>query len=109
MAHRIHGLAEGQDHDHSHEVGGGHDHFHDHSHSATATATSRAQLGLVLALMGGLLILTSLYISAYAAATGQDYRFHRDAVALAGALLLGLPILWHAFGNVFRGHLHMDE
>src|SRR5437773_1901963 len=108
MAHRHHGLADA--HNHAHD---GHDHFHDHSHSATASATSRAQLGLVLALMGGLLLLTSLYVWVYSLAASKyhmapklvngvltsetvyDYAFHMDAVALAGAILLSIPILLH--------------
>ena len=122
MAHRSHGLTHDHHHNHAHDH-----HHHGHAHDHSAAAMARAQLGLVATLMGGLLVLSSFYIEWYCLFTGKfhldrktidgvvqeirvyDYEFQATIVAAVGAILLSIRIIWHAAGNVLRGHLHMDE
>jgi len=73
--------------------------------------TGRASLLIVGILVGGVLVLNS-YIAdwVFAGQTTPDGRnFYSDALALAGALLLGIPIIIHAAKEMLRGHAHMDE
>jgi Cd2+/Zn2+-exporting ATPase len=35
--------------------------------------------------------------------------FQTDILALAGAVLLGAPIVWHAIRSLLRKETHMDE
>ena len=116
MAHEFFGVqaaedrhhAHEHDHDHSH-----HDHFHDHAHGDAAEEARWAGLWLFITLIGGLLVVTSYYVqwfSPYDDSTGEYlYKFHMDLVAAVGAILLAVRIIWHAIGNLIRGHMHMDE
>lgn len=113
--------AEDEYHAHSHF----HDHAgHDHSHGEAAQAARWAGFWLCVTLAGGILVLTSFYVQLFSPKTSTEivnaqglteikeeylYQFQMDLVAAIGALLLGARILWHAIGNLFRGHMHMDE
>ncbi len=128
MTHQFIGIkaAEAEHHAHTHK--GARDHSHGHSHSHAHTEASEAArwagIWLFVTLAGGLLVLTSYYVQWYSPVEITDvpnaqgvmerheeylYQFHMDVVALVGALLLAVRILWHAVGNLIRGHMHMDE
>jgi Cd2+/Zn2+-exporting ATPase len=66
--------------------------------------TGRAAVFIVGILMGGVLVVNS-----YLAAWFFEDSFHSNALALAGALVLGIPIVIHAVKEAFEGHMHMDE
>lgn len=100
-----------------------HDHHHNH-HGDAASQAKTASFWLFVILAGGLLILTSYYVQwasptteiVGATETGHteiqtDYlwQFHMDLVALIGAILLSIPVLWHALKGLIQGHRHMDE
>src|ERR1043166_7236205 len=121
MAHRIIGVQDIEAAHHAHEH---HDHFHDHAHEDTARAERSAGFWLFITLAGGHLVLTSYLVQIYSPYTLEKeitdsgrveevknylYQFHMDLAAGLGALLLAMRILWHAMGNLIRGHMHMDE
>jgi len=66
--------------------------------------TGRAAAYIVGILMGGVLVVNS-YVAAWVFHDG----FYSDLLALAGALVLGIPILVHAAREALHGHMHMDE
>jgi len=132
MAHQFFGVkaAEARDHaamqaaGHAHRHDDGHDHFHEHIHAETAAAERAAGFWLFLTMAGGLLVLTSYLVQWYSpyewtettTSSGDReqvrtylYQFHMDLAAGLGALLLAMRIIWHALGNLIRGHMHMDE
>lgn len=78
---------------------------HKHLSSSIEAQTGRSSVLLIATLMGGLLVIISFV---------ADYLFQDDgrisaAFALIGALLLGIPLIWHALTHMIAGHLHMDE
>ena len=124
MAHRIIGVQEVEAAHHAHGDHSHHSHFHDHAHEDTLRAERSAGIWLFITLAGGLLVLTSYLVQLYSPYTLEReitdagrveevkrylYQFHMDLAAGVGALLLAMRILWHALGNLIRGHMHMDE
>lgn len=104
----------------------GHHHHAGHSHGPgeAAHAARWAGFWLVVTLAGGLLVLTSYYVQFFSPRTtvevatadgGREvvteylYQIHMDLVAMIGAALLAVRIVWHAVGNLIRGTQHMDE
>jgi Cd2+/Zn2+-exporting ATPase len=87
---------------------------HDLLKGSVQAQTHRAGMLIVGILVGGVLVLLS-YVSdwvfgSYTFETdGKTLNFYSDALALAGALLLGLPIIIHAAKGLLEGHMHMDE
>lgn len=84
---------------------------HDILKDSVEKQTGRAGVFIIGILLGGVLV-----ISAYAA----DFFFssqrlsdgrnpYSDTLALVGTLLLGIPIIGHAFKHLLKGHMHMDE
>ncbi|KPK84918.1 MAG: hypothetical protein AMJ81_04550 [Phycisphaerae bacterium SM23_33] len=76
--------------------------------------TGRASLLIIGILLGGVLLLCSYVVGlipafARATDTSDGRNFYVDALALAGALLLGVPIITHALKQLLRGAMHMDE
>jgi len=74
--------------------------------------TGRAGILIVGILMGGMFVLLAyladLVFSDYTdPETGRN--FYSDTLALAGALLLGIPVIVHAAKGLLHGHMHMDE
>lgn len=87
---------------------------HDILKDSIERQTGRASILIIGILLGGVLVLCSylaeLLFAGHAASDGQrDYNFYPDVLALAGALLLGIPVLGHAIKHLFHGHMHMDE
>jgi Cd2+/Zn2+-exporting ATPase len=83
-----------------------------HDHLSVKSETGRATLKLVLTMLGGMLVLTSFlagWLLGDPVAGGQSEAFYRDALAGLGALLLAVPLWWHALKALLTGHLHMDE
>ena len=66
--------------------------------------TGRASLFILGILFGGILI-----VNAYLADWIFEDKFYSAALALVGAILLGLPIIIHAAAHMYRGKMHMDE
>jgi len=84
---------------------------HDILKDSVEAQTGRASLLILGILAGGVLLLNS-YVAdwVFADHTGSDGRnFYSDVLALAGTLLLGIPIILHAFKHLLKGHMHMDE
>lgn len=83
---------------------------HDILKDSVEAQTGRASLFILGILVGGVLVITS-YVAdwVFADQVRGGLNFYSDTLALAGALLLGGPIIGHAFRHLFRGHMHMDE
>ena len=77
---------------------------HDILTESVAAQTGRAGLFILAILFGGVLVLNA-YIADW---LFQD-DFYGSALALIGAILLGLPIIVHAFKHLLKGQMHMDE
>jgi Cd2+/Zn2+-exporting ATPase len=87
-----------------------HQHFHlkdDIATEATRGKQMRVSLALIATLAG-----FTLLASSWAAKLSQLYgpdSFQANVLAMAGAILLSLPVLWHALKCFLTGHSHMDE
>ncbi|MFP4354205.1 MAG: heavy metal translocating P-type ATPase [Phycisphaerae bacterium] len=87
---------------------------HDILKDSVEKETGRASVLILGILAGGILVLSS-YVADWLFAeqardiAGTTRGFHSSALALAGALLLGIPILAHAAKHLSHGHMHMDE
>ena len=77
---------------------------HDILTKSIQAQTGRASLFILGILVGGVLVVNS-----YLAAWIFEDAFYSDALALAGAVLLAIPILVHAVRHLSHGHMHMDE
>ena len=77
---------------------------HDTLTESVAAQTGRASLFILAILFGGLLV-----VNAYIADWLFQDEFYGSALALLGAILLGLPIVIHAIKHLFKGQMHMDE
>ncbi|MBU0640548.1 MAG: cation-translocating P-type ATPase [Planctomycetes bacterium] len=76
--------------------------------------TGRATTKLIATMLGGVLVLVSFLAQWFFADTtsieGQSPgNFYADALACVGALLLAIPLWWHAAKCLLSGHMHMDE
>ena len=122
-----HNCSCGHDHAHEHSCACGHDHKHEHAHSCACghdheehskpncpcghdsltegTGHDRGMGKLFFALGGGLLTLNS-FILEYALPS-QTYAVQLSA--LAGAVLLALPIVLTAVKDLWRGKVYMNE
>ena len=78
---------------------------HKHLSSSIEAQTGRSSALLIATLLGGLLVINS-FIAEY---LFQDGGRISGSFALLGALLLGIPLMWHALKDMIGGHLHMDE
>jgi Cd2+/Zn2+-exporting ATPase len=67
------------------------------------------QTGRTSALIVGILVGGVLVVNAYLARRIFDNPFYSDLLALAGAILLGVPIIVNAARELIRGDRHMDE
>jgi len=77
---------------------------HDILKGSVEKQTSRASIFIVGILMGGVLVIVS-----YIADLIYTDPFYSASLALAGTVLLGLPIFFHAAKHLAKGHMHMDE
>ena len=89
---------------------------HDILKDSVEAKSDRASLFIIGILLGGVLVLCSYivpYLPIFARATfsdgKQDLNFYRDALALAGALLLGIPVIAHGLRHLLEGEMNMDE
>ncbi|MDP6545907.1 MAG: cation-translocating P-type ATPase [Phycisphaerae bacterium] len=77
---------------------------HDILNESVEAQTGRASLFILAILFGGVLV-----VNAYIADWLFEDNFYGSALALIGAILLGLPIIIHAFAHLIKGQMHMDE
>jgi len=79
---------------------------HDHikHHLDLQSQTGRVSLQIIATLTGGTLLLCSV-----AAKFLFDNDFYSTTLALASALLLGVPVIWVAIKDLIHGHAHMNE
>ncbi len=85
---------------------------HDHIKGEIEKQTGRAGILLIATLMGGILVLNSFLAQWLFAQPGDPpdrLNPYAAIFALAGALLLGAPLVWHALKHLLQGHMHMDE
>jgi Cd2+/Zn2+-exporting ATPase len=83
-----------------------------HEHLSVKSETGRATAKLIATMLGGVLVLASFLASwlyGEPAGSKQTGVFYRDVLAGIGALLLAVPLWWHAIKALLTGHLHMDE
>ncbi|MBN1345152.1 MAG: cation-translocating P-type ATPase [Phycisphaerae bacterium] len=87
----------------------------EHLHKSVEAQTGRASALLIATLLGGVLVLTSFIANwlwgdyTMTLPTGGTLNAYRDGIALIGALLLGVPLVWHAVSHLLLGEMHMDE
>ncbi|MEI7834882.1 MAG: cation-translocating P-type ATPase [Planctomycetota bacterium] len=81
---------------------------HDVIKHSVEAETGRASLLIVGILLGGVLVAASYVASGLFGDQSGGEDFHSRLLALAGALLLGGPIIYHAVKHLFHGHAHMD-
>ena len=85
---------------------------HEHLHlkeDLTADQTRGQQMRISIALLGTLaggVLLINSRIGEFLYGQGS---FHTQILAMIGAALLGLPVVWHAFQCLIHGESHMDE
>jgi Cd2+/Zn2+-exporting ATPase len=77
---------------------------HDILNESVAAQTGRASLFILAILFGGVLV-----VNAYIADWLFQDDFYGSALALIGAILLGLPIVIQAMKHLLKGQMHMDE
>ena len=84
---------------------------HDILKDSVEKQTGRAGIFIVAILTGGMFVLLAYAamwaFPEYTDAGGKNP--YSDALALVGALMLGTPVIVHAFRCLLRGHMHMDE
>ncbi|HUS47136.1 MAG TPA: cation-translocating P-type ATPase [Phycisphaerae bacterium] len=84
---------------------------HDLIKGSVERQTVRTAVFIVGILVGGILVLLS-YVAGWVfddPASPSGRNFYSEALAIAGALLLGVPIVVHGAKEIFRGHAHMEE
>lgn len=89
---------------------GAHDHLHLKEMAGKQGETLSSQTLSVSLQLLGTLIGGALLLNSYVA----DWLFdsaggHAKIMAMAGAILLGFPVIWHAFHSLITGHSHMNE
>jgi Cd2+/Zn2+-exporting ATPase len=87
-----------------------HEHFHlkdDMGSEATRGKQMRVSIAL-LATLAGFTLLASSWAARWFGLYGAD-SFQANVLAMAGAILLSIPVLWHALKCLLKGHSHMDE
>lgn len=81
---------------------------HELSHQESTKGKNFRVVGALLGtLTGGVLLIVSLVAR-------LDFLYGKenevvDLAAMVGAILLGLPVVWHAVRCMLGGHMHMDE
>lgn len=85
---------------------------HNYLKSSVEKQTGRTGILLVITFLGGFLVIDSflfpLLFEDPAGPNGQAGPI-ASVLGLAGAILLGAPIIVHAVGHLWSGHKHMDE
>jgi len=85
-----------------------HEHLHfkeDIAAGATYGRQIRVSMALLATLAGGMLLINS-GVARFVYGSGSD---HTEFLAMAGAILLGAPILLHAIKSLCKRQSHMDE
>lgn len=85
-----------------------------HDHLSASSSQASANTKVLATLLGGVLVLASFIADAVFAegsAVGADptRNVYSSLLAAAGAILLALPLWWHAAHCLIAGHMHMDE
>ena len=93
-----------------------------HSHLKEIEAeTVKASSLLIATMMGGLLVISSYIVDLpfvarhlfqcglLSSEVADGPNVYAQIIALLGAVLLGMPLIWHAVKGLFGGHAHMDE
>ena len=76
-------------------------------HDETKGKQVRVSVEMIATLAGGVLLLASL-IARWRWLYGGDSEMAK-LCAMIGAVLLGVPVIWHALRCMLQGHMHMDE
>ncbi len=92
----------------------GHPQSSDENSQSVEAQTGRVSLWLIATLVGGTLILASFltdffFEKSIRDSAGMLRNPHADVIALVGAVLLALPLVWHAIKHLAVGESHMDE
>ena len=86
----------------------------DDTRATVEAQTGRVSVMLIATLVGGTLIVASFLTDFFFDRSIRDSAGvlrnpHADAIALVGAVLLGLPLVWRSMQHLYRGESHMDE
>lgn len=86
----------------------------DDAKATVEAQTGRVSVMLIATLVGGTLIVASFLTEFFFDRSIRDSAGllrnpHSDAIALIGAVLLGLPLVWRSMQHLYRGESHMDE
>ncbi|NOS99669.1 MAG: cadmium-translocating P-type ATPase [Phycisphaerales bacterium] len=76
--------------------------------------TGRVGVMMLATMVGGTFIVASFLTGIFfdeslRDSTGTLRNPHSDVIALIGAVLLGLPLVWQSLVHLYRGESHMDE
>ncbi|MCF7955971.1 MAG: cadmium-translocating P-type ATPase [Phycisphaerae bacterium] len=74
-------------------------------HESTEVKKLRVSAALIATFAGGVLLIVSIVAPLFYDEQPEVV----ELVAMVGAFLLALPVIWHALKCMFAGHMHMDE
>ncbi len=80
---------------------------HGHSHGATPGREGQEKMRLLVAFVGGILVLNSYLAKVFLSAYLDPFAIELSAIA--GALILAVPIIWSAIRDLLSGHVFMNE
>ncbi|MBW8015295.1 MAG: cation-translocating P-type ATPase [Planctomycetes bacterium] len=74
-------------------------------HESTEGKQFRVSAALIATFAGGVLLIVSIIAPLFYKEQPEVVKL----VAMIGAFLLAIPVIWHAFKCMIAGHMHMDE
>ena len=83
---------------------------HEHAKHLVESETGRVNAQIIAVLLGGMLLIAAV-IAVVVFERPADGRLPDQAhyIAIAAALLLGVPLVWQALKDLWYGHMHMNE
>lgn len=83
---------------------------HEHARHVVESETGRVNAQIVAVLVGGALLITAA-VATLLFEPAEPGRLPDQAlyIAIAAALLLGIPLVWQAVKDLWTGHMHMNE
>jgi Cd2+/Zn2+-exporting ATPase len=83
---------------------------HDHAKQIVESETGRVNAQIMAVLLGGMLLMAALVATLIFERPAPDQLPDQAMyIAIAAALLLGVPLVWQALKDLWTGHLHMNE
>jgi len=83
---------------------------HDHAKQIVESETGRVNAQIIAVLLGGMLLVTAVVATMIFERPAPDQLPDQATyIAIAAAILLGVPLVWQALKDLWTGHLHMNE